>query len=88
MWTITTPSNTYKEGTGAAARDRFRPAEARLVFGELTQALRRSARRPGSLSVTVADAPKTFAVVLRGNEELLAEVLARTDWSRLKQSTP
>ena len=38
--------------------------------------------------MTVANAPKTFAVILRGNEELLAEVLAKTDWSRLKQSTP
>ncbi len=88
VWTITTPSNTYKEGTGTAARDRFRPAEARLMFGDSPKP---SVDRRGDqdrYSVTVADAPKTFAVILRGNEGLLAEVLARTDWTRLKQSTP
>jgi hypothetical protein len=83
-WTITTTANTYKEGSAATARDRFRPAEARLVFGNSPKPTVDRRGDQDRYTVTVANAPNTFVVVLRGNEALLAEVLAKTEWSKLR----
>ena len=87
-WIITTPPHTYREGAGKDAREHFRPAETRLIFGA---AGRPAVSRPGEdhrFAVTVAPGAGTFSVVLRGNEQLLQEVLAKADWSRLARTNP
>lgn len=86
-WTIAVAANTFKEGTAAGGRDRFRPAETRLLFSESTN--KPSVDRRGDrdlYAVTIPTSAGSFAVVLRGNEELLGEVVARTDWSKLRRS--
>ena len=85
-WIISTASNTYRDGSGADARDRFRPAETRLIFGSVAQPTVRRRGEDHRFDVTVA--PGAFAVVLRGNEQLLKEVLAGAEWSRFTRKAP
>jgi hypothetical protein len=82
-WSIKTNANTYREGDGTSSREHFRPAEARLIFGGVA---RPGIRRMGDthrFAVTLAPHPGAFMVVVRGNDALLDQVLAGTDWSPL-----
>lgn len=82
-WVVSIPPNTYRESTGTDTREHFRSAESRLYFGALS---RPSVNRRGDgprFAVSVPLASGAFAVVLRGNEELLKRVLATADWARL-----
>ena len=88
-WIITTPPNIFKEGTEASHRDRFRAAETRLVFSDA--AARPAVQRRGDrdlFAVTLPPAPNAFTIVLRGNEELLTQVLGKADWTKLRRTTP
>jgi hypothetical protein len=87
-WTITTPANTYKESAEPGARERFRAAEARLVFGSSPKP---TVNRLGNLDryrVTLVPTPGTVLVALRGNEGLLTQALAKADWSKLVRKAP
>jgi hypothetical protein len=87
-WTITTPANSYKESQASGARERFRAAEARLVFGDQPKPAVERKGDSDHFAVTFVPSAGTFVIVLRGNEALLAEVLAKADWSRMRRSAP
>ena len=82
-WRITTQANTYRENAGSAARDRFQPAETRLIFGSIPRPVIRRIGNSHRFEVAIASGASGFAVVLRGNEELLDRVATQADWSRL-----
>jgi hypothetical protein len=82
-WVLTIPANTYRSGSDADAREHFRAAEARLYFGALAKpTVARKGDEP-LFDVTVATTTNAYAVVVRGNESLLKQVVTGTDWSKL-----
>jgi hypothetical protein len=82
-WQIVVPPNTYQDKTDADRRDRFATSEARLIFGAVpAPAVNRMGDRP-RFAVTVTAAPGAFVVLLRGQDTLLKQVVAKADWSRL-----
>jgi hypothetical protein len=82
-WQIVVPPNTYQDKTDADRRDRFATSEARLIFGAVpAPAVSRMGDRP-RFAVTVTAAPGAFVVLLRGQDTLLKQVVAKADWSRL-----
>ena len=82
-WIVTIPANTYRSRRGGDSRERFRAAEARLYFGTVPKpTVARQGDEP-LFNVTVAAGTGTYAVVVRGNETLLKQVVTTTDWSRL-----
>lgn len=84
-WILRTPPNVYRQRAGADVREHFRPAEARLYFGAVPRPVVSRKGDEHVFLVTVTPAPGTFAVVLRGNEELLVRVLATADWAQLSR---
>jgi hypothetical protein len=83
-WILRTPANVYRLRSGGAIKEHFRPADAHLYFGALPRPVVTRKGDDDVFLVTVPPAPGAFAVVLRGNEELLTRVLATADWSRLR----
>jgi len=87
-WTITTAANTYKEKHDSGAREHFRPAETRLIFGNSPAPTVARRGDTDHYAVTLVPSPGTVVVVLRGNEALLGEVLTKADWSKLGRKSP
>jgi hypothetical protein len=85
-WSVTTKANTYRVGDGPSAREHFRPAEARLMFGGITRPVVRRIADAQRFTVSVAPDPGALMVVLRGNEGLLNQVMAGADWTRLARA--
>ena len=85
-WSITTKANTYRDGDGPSAREQFRAAEARLIFGSITRPVVRRLGDAQRFTVGIAPVPGAFMVVLRGNEGLLNEVVAGADWTRVTRA--
>jgi hypothetical protein len=82
-WIVRIAPNTFRDASAPDGREHFRAAEAHLVYGDVARpAVVRAGDTP-RFTVTVAPSPGAFAVVLRGNESLLAQVLAAADWARL-----
>ena len=82
-WQIVVAPNTYQDKTDADRRDRFATSEVRLIFGAVpTPAVSRLGDRP-RFAVRLTPAPDAFVVVLRGQDTLLKQVVAKADWSRL-----
>ena len=82
-WTVTLPANTYRARRGNDLREHFRAAETILYFGAVG---RPEVSRKGddpTFNVTVPPAPEGIAVVLRGNEALLNQVVAAANWAQL-----
>ena len=80
---VRVPANVYREVTSTGTRPRFRAAEARLYFGVAATPL--VSRGDGDrYTITVPSPTDGFVVVLRGNETLLNDLMARTDWRRLR----
>jgi hypothetical protein len=82
-WRVHVPANAYRRTTGADVREHFRPAETRLYFGALT---RPDVTRKGAeplFAIRVTPTPDSFAVVLRGNEGLIKQLVSTVDWSAL-----
>ena len=76
-------ANTYRDTTTGGARQRFRPAEARIFVG--MSARPTIARRDTNRFAVTLPAPVSgFAVILRGNETLLHSVLSTANWARLR----
>jgi hypothetical protein len=84
LFVVQVPPNTYRETTTGGAKQRFRPAEARVFFG-VTNKPTVNRRDQDRFAVTVSSATDAFVVSLRGNATLLKDVLAQTDWTRLRQ---
>lgn len=84
-WILRTTPNVYRQGSGADVREHFRPAEARVYFGAVSRPVVSRRGDQHLYLVTVTPAPGAFVVVLRGNQELLARVLATADWTQLSR---
>jgi hypothetical protein len=87
-WVISTSPNVYRESAGTTLRERFRPAEVRLLIGVSQPPVVQRSGGDDRFVVTLAAPADALAVVLRGNEELLQDVVGRADWSRLALKTP
>lgn len=84
-WVVRTPANEYQAGDGAARRAVFQAAEAHVLLGQVPHPeTARVGDQPLYRIAWTGDA-RGFAVVLRGNETLLQQVLTSADWSRLSQ---
>jgi hypothetical protein len=82
-WIVAIPSNTYRATRGTDLREHFRAAETRLYFGAVQKPqVTRKGDEP-MFSVAVSPAPNAFVVVLRGNDELVGQLLTGADWSTL-----
>lgn len=70
---------------------RYRPAEARVYVGEKSWTLLGPSETPmqgRGVEVRSAAPERALEVTLRGNSELLKEVLAKSDWSGLARLVP
>lgn len=90
---VSVPANVYREGN---AEERFCQAERWVFFGAFAAP---TVTRRGSTTFEVAAAPtargaagvsriRTLALRLRGNESLMADVIRRADWSRVRALVP
>ncbi len=82
-WIVTVPANTYRAKRGDDLRDHFRAAETTLYFGPVS---RPEVARQGdevTFNVSVSPAAQGFAVVVRGNEALLKDVVTTSRWAAL-----
>jgi hypothetical protein len=82
-WTVTVPGNTYRAKRGADLREHFRAAETTLYFGPVG---RPEVARKGddfTFNVSVPPSPQGFAVVVRGNEAILQNIVATANWTLL-----
>jgi hypothetical protein len=82
-WTVAVPANTYRPTSGADRREHFRAAEMHLFFG---LASKPEVTRKGDeavFRVTVAPSANAFAVVIRGNQDLVTRLATAPDWSSL-----
>jgi hypothetical protein len=82
-WTVTVPANTYRAKRGADLREHFRAAETTLYFGPVG---RPEVARKGddfTFNVSVPSSPRGFAVVVRGNEAILQQIVATANWPAL-----
>lgn len=88
---ITVPSNVFRAKTAQRMEDRYCPAETIVYFGALeTPDIRERAERSfevvASAVASDSTAPvRTLAIRLRGNEELIAEILRKTDWNGVQE---
>jgi hypothetical protein len=84
-WIVRAAASEYLDGEGDARRPVFHPAEAHLLFGQIPRP--DTARVDGQPRYRVSwhGQASGFAIVLRGNEALLQQVLDTADWSRLSQ---
>ena len=82
-WMISILPNTYRDAPAAGAREHFRAAETRLVFGVTDRPTVERRGNEERFVITVKPDPGAFVVALRGNHQLLNEVLAAAEWSRL-----
>jgi hypothetical protein len=82
-WVVRVPANEYQEGEGSARRAVFHPAEARLLFGQVPRPHTDRIDAQPRYGVTWPPEARGFAIVLRGNEALLQQVLNTADWTRL-----
>jgi hypothetical protein len=87
-WTITVPPNTYKATTGPDTREHFRPSETRLYFGMLPRpGIDRQGNTP-RYRVTVQPSAGVFAVIVRGNHDLVGRIVSTADWGRVSRTAP
>jgi hypothetical protein len=82
-WQVVVPPNTFQDRLTTDRRDRFTASEARLFFGPIARPnVNRIGDRP-RFAVTVPVSPGGLAVILRGNDALLKQVVASAAWSRI-----
>jgi hypothetical protein len=82
-WSVSVPANTYRASVGADTREHFRAAETHLFFGVASKPeITRKGDEP-LFRVTVPSTPTAFAVIVRGNEALVATLTGTPDWSLL-----
>jgi len=83
VWIVTVPANTYRAKRGPDLRDHFRAAETTLYFGPVGRPDVSGKGDDFTFNVSVPPSPGGFAVVVRGNEALLKQVVATVDWASL-----
>lgn len=87
---LSVPAHVYRDRTKAANEDLFCVAETEVFFGAL--AAPNVKRRSGAnfdITATEATPPATSAirtvvVRMRGNQDLIEEIVRKTDWSQVK----
>jgi hypothetical protein len=85
---VTVPANTYRSKTAQRSEERYTAAETLVYFGGLAPPEVRE-RSANAYEVTSAAAPATPAPVsslmvrLRGNEGLIADIVAKADWKQV-----
>lgn len=82
-WVVSVPAQVYTVETMAGTREHFRAAESWLLFGALDRPVVVERPDKAVYGVSVTAAPGAFAVLLRGNAELLNEVRQEADWAAL-----
>jgi len=86
---IAVPSNTYRTKSAPHSEDRYAPAETIVFFGALgAPDVRERSEHAFEVVATPAiparSTPvRTMTVRFRGNEALIAEILAKTDWGQV-----
>lgn len=85
---IAVPSNIYQIKTAPRVEERYSPAETVVYFGALAlpDVRERSANVYEITSAAAADgaaAVRSLVVRLRGNETLIADILAKADWKQV-----
>jgi hypothetical protein len=82
-WMVHVPAHVYTVETMAGSRERFRAAETWLLFGEVSRPS--VIERPDNATYSVSFTPRknAFAVLLRGNPQLLLQVVKGADWSAI-----
>jgi hypothetical protein len=84
-FSVSVGPNTYRPLRGTDRREHFRAAETRLYFGPVT---RPEVTREGDeprYRVTIAPSADGFAVVIRGNESLVRQIVAEANWLRVAE---
>jgi hypothetical protein len=82
-WIVDVPANTFREKDSTHSRERFTAAETRLYFGPMARPTISQRGDEPQFTVTLVPNPGSFAVILRGNEDLQKRVVSTADWSRL-----
>jgi hypothetical protein len=82
-WIVDVPANTYREKKATHSLERFRAAESRLYFGPIARPTISQRGDEPHFTVTLVPNPGSFAVILRGNEDLQKRVVSTVDWNRL-----
>jgi hypothetical protein len=81
IWAVQIRENSYRDTTPDGMRQRFRPAEARVYVG-LSAPPAVTHAGDDRFSVAIPRAERSFGVSIRGNSQLLEEVLLKADWGR------
>ena len=82
-WQVIVPPNTFQDRLTTDRRDRFTASERRLFFGPIARpSVDRVGDRP-RFAVTLPASAGGLAVVLRGNDALLKQVVASANWGRI-----
>lgn len=88
---ITVPSNIFRIKTGDRTDERYGPAETVVFWGALgAPEVRERAQHAfevsaSSVAATGAGALRSLTVRLRGNEDLIAEIVMKADWKQLQE---
>ncbi len=88
---ITVPSNTFRTKAGRRIEERYCPAETVVFLGALgTPEVRERSEHAFEVSASANTSPtaalvRTLTLRFRGNEILIAEILAKTDWSQVQE---
>jgi len=87
---LSVPAHVYRERTKSADEDRFCVAETQVFFGAMAEP---NVKRRGraNFDVTAAETTppsfspiRTLVVRLRGNQELIEDIVRKTDWSQVQ----
>ncbi len=87
--TISVPSNVFRTRTGQRSEEKYSPAEAIVFFGGLAAPeIRQRAEhafevKASAVAAEGAAVVRTLTLRLRGNEVLIADILGKTDWSKV-----
>lgn len=89
-WTANVPPRTVDSAASAdGARAHYYPAQAIVYVGAAKPAVTQSAPHVFSVRTTPRDATgAVIAVIVRGNRDVVDEVLAKADWSRIASRNP
>jgi hypothetical protein len=82
-WVVSVAANSYRAKSGPDMREHFTAAESRLYFGAVPRPTVDRLESEPRFRVTISPIAGAFAVVLRGNQDLLQRVVATADWSQL-----
>jgi len=86
---ITVPPNTFRTRVGPRSEELYSPAETIAFFGALAAPeVRERAEHTFEITASAvaspaAARPRTLTLRFRGNESLIADILAKTDWTQV-----